>query len=67
MAFSALELPLDFANPSLQRQPIGFKQRHTYRLLEGGDQPHLIASNLLFVAVGWPGDLHGPVVALQIP
>ena len=47
MAFGARELPLDFFNPSLQRQRIGFKQRHTYRLLESDDQPNLIAGNLL--------------------
>ena len=67
MAFGARELPLDFFNPSLQRQRIGFKQRHTYRLLESGDQPNLIAGNLLFVAVARLGDLHGPPVALQNP
>jgi hypothetical protein len=64
MAFGVRELTLDFLNPS-QRQRIGFKQRHTYRLLESGDQPNLIAGNLLFVAGGRLGDLHGPPVPLQ--
>jgi len=67
MAFGVRELTLDFFNPSLQRQRIGFKQRHAYRLLESGDQPHLIAGNLLFVAGGRLGDLHGPAVPLQNP
>jgi len=67
MAFGVRELCLDFSNPSLQRQRIGFKQRHTYRLLEGGNQAQLIAGNLLLVAVGRLGDLHGPAVPLQNP
>jgi len=64
MAFGERELSLDFSNPSLQRQGIGFKQRHTYRLLEGGDQPQLIAGDLLLVAVGRFRDLHGPAMPL---
>ena len=67
MVFGERELPLDLSNPSLQRQRIGFKQRHTYRLLERGDQSNLIAGSLLFVAVGRLGDLHGPAMLLQNP
>jgi len=34
------------------------------RLLDGGDQPQLIAGDLLLVAVGRFRDLHGPAMPL---